>query len=349
MSAAKTTPASRPARITVHDVARVAGVAIGTVSRVVNQVPSVTDEIRVRVLAAIDELGWTPSAAAQNMRGVATRMVGFVFSDMRNPLYSAMAKGAEDVLANAGYMLVVASSDGLESRETQLLDLFSRRRAEGLLFSIEEESSRDVAAAISSAPFPTVMIERELALPVGAVGADHYTGTRRAVEYLLGLGHRRIAMISGGRRNRVGRDRSRGYLDALAHAGVESDPALLRLDSFEADYGYRETQWLLAQASPPTAIVALGSHLLSGVLSALRMKGIEVPGQMSLIASNDSELAQLATPAITVIRYDSYQLGREAALLLLRRLEGKVAFGAEARVEIPTEFVLRESCAAPPA
>ncbi|PJO38496.1 LacI family transcriptional regulator [Delftia acidovorans] len=344
-----TPPPTPHQRITVHDVARVAGVSIGTVSRVVNGAATVKPAARERVNQAIAELGWAPSVAAQAMRGASSHMVGFIFSDIRNPLYSAMVKGAEDVLTQHGYLLMIASSDGLAEREIALIDLFARRKADGLLFTIEEESDTAVRQSLSLARIPTVMLERELSAAVPTVGADHYGGTRQAAEYLLSLGHRRIALISGGRSNRVGRDRLRGFTDAHAAAGVEQDEQLMRLDGFSADYAFRQTQLLLGLERPPTALIAAGMHLLNGILPAIRMKGLRIPHDISLIASNDSPLAQLATPAISVIRYDGYALGREAALLLLQQLKGETPPQPNARVELPTEFVMRESCAAPKA
>lgn len=343
-----TTPFASPssARVTVRDVALAAGVSVGTVSRVINGAASVKPAAREQVNRAIAELGWTPSMAAQTMRGVSTRMVGFIFSDIRNPLYSAMVKGAEDVLTQHGYLLMVASSDGLPEREIALIDLFTRRQADGLLFTIEQENSTDVKAALAAARLPTVLLERELSPMVAAVGADHYTGTKVAVEHLLGLGHRRIALLSGGSGNRVGRDRLRGVVDAHRAANVPLHDSLLRLEGFSCEYAFRQTQLLLSLPEPPTALIAAGMHLLTGVLPAVRMKGLRIPQDLSLIASNDTPLAQLATPAISVIRYDAYALGREAAQLLLHQLR----FPEEAltvRVEIPTEFLLRESCAPP--
>ena len=342
-----TTQASPNHRVTVHDVARVAGVSIGTVSRVINGAATVKPAARERVNRAIAELGWSPSIAAQAMRGVSTRMVGFIFSDIRNPLYSAMVKGAEDVLTQHGYLLMVASSDGLPEREIALIELFARRKADGLLFTIEEEGNAAVKQALGAAKVPTVMLERELAPAIPAVGADHYNGTKQATEYLLSLGHRRIALISGGRTNRVGRDRLRGFREAHQNAGVQLDEQLLRLDSFSTDYSFRQTQLLLALEQPPTAMIAAGMHLLGGILPAIRVKGLRIPQDISLVASNDTLLAQLATPAISVIRYDAYSLGREAALLLLQQLKGEVTSQQAVRVELPTEFLMRESCAAP--
>lgn len=334
-------------RVTVRDVASAAGVAIATVSRVVNGVPTVAEDVRAKVLVAIEQLGWTPSAAAQTMRGISTRMVGFIFSDIRNPLYAAMIKGAEEVLSEHGYILMVASSNGSTQREVELLALFKRRGADGLIFSVEREGSPDVSLSLQTTGLPVVLLEREIeALNINAVGADHTHGVRMAAEYLMSLGHRRIAMISGGKGNRVARDRYRGLEQAMSKAGVAISPELMKLDSFDTDYAYRETQIMLGLPQPPTAIITLGMHLLAGVLPAIRMKGLSIPDDISLIASNDSELAQLANPAVTVIRYDAQALGREAARLLLRQFNEEHS-AAGTRIEIPTELIVRASCAAP--
>lgn len=333
-------------RVTVHDVARAAGVAIATVSRVVNGAPTVAEDVRLRVRLAIDALGWAPSVAAQSMRGISARMIGFIFSDIRNPIYSAMVKGAEDVLSEHGYMLMVASSDGSSVRELALLELFKRRGADGVIFSLQDESNKEVLASVTTGNLPVVLLERELSVSLNAVRADHIGGVRRAVEYLLSLGHRRIALITGGLGNRVARDRLSGLQQACEHAGLKMDTQLLRLDSFSTDYAFRETQLLLNLPDPPTAILALGMQLLAGVLPAIRMKKLNVPDDVSLIASNDSDLAQLATPAVTVIRYDAYTLGCEAARLLLRQLRGELA-PVGALIQIPTELVMRDSCGPP--
>ena len=335
----------KPKKVTVHDVARRANVAIGTVSRVVNGALGVSPEIRRRVLEAIEKLGWAPSVAAQSMRGMSSRMVGFIFSDIRNPLYSAMVKGAEEILSANGFLLVSASSNGDPVREIALIELFRRRRADALIFSIEQENNLQVVRAVEASKLPIVMIERDLPIPVNAVGADHLSGTRRAVEHLIQLGHRRIAMISGGRGNRVARDRLEGFTQAMQGAGLTLDEEMLFLDSFASDYAFRQTQVLLSMKKPPTAIMALGARLFPGVLAALQTRRCKLPEELSLIASNDSDLAEMTTPPVTAIRYDPEAIGREAALLVLDQL-GR-ANGDVQRIEIPTELVLRESCSPP--
>lgn len=332
-------------RITVKDVASEAGVAIGTVSRVVRGEPNVTPEVSAKVNAAIAKLGWRPSRAAQSMRSMRSRTIGFIFSDIRNPLYPEMVKGAEEVLAKYGYMLIVGSSDGNPKVERALIERFSDWNIEGLLFTIENEEDAEVGKVLSHTPYPKIMIERDHAFANAAVGADHYRGTLQATEYLLSLGHTRIGLISGGKYTRVCRDRRRAYYDAHEKFNVPVDENLLRLESFSQDYGYRETQLLLSLDNPPSALLILGMRLLAGVLPAIRNKNLTLPTDIFLICSNDSELAQLATPAISTIRYDPYVLGREAAQLLMNNLVHNKPLD-KVRLEIPTELVMRQSCAA---
>lgn len=341
------TPASpSTARLTAQDVATHAGVSLGTVSRVVNNVSGVKPAVAERVRAAISELGWAPNIAAQNMRNASSRMIGFIFSDIRNPLYASMAKGAEEVLGAKGYLLVTASSDGIPDREVALIELFKRRRADGMILTVEQENNDAVLAAIRSADIPHVMMERELPIGSTSIGADHYRGTRHAVDYLLSLGHRRIALISGGPGTLVARDRLRALVDSLAAADLDVDPDLLCLESFASEYACRQTQQLLRRPNPPTAILSLGARLLPGVLEGLQLMGKRYPDDVSLICSNDTDIARIVTPAVTAVRYDAMGLGRVAAESLLDQVAGRLGGGTVSRIEVPTELVLRGSCRA---
>ncbi|SHG77164.1 LacI family DNA-binding transcriptional regulator [Pollutimonas bauzanensis] len=337
---------SSPARITVQEVADLAGVSIGTVSRVINNVPGVKPAVIKKVQGAIDELGWSPNIAAQNIRTSSSRMIGFIFSDIRNSLYSSMTKGAEEVLSTRGYLLVTASSDGNPEREVVLIDFFKRRRADGMILTIQEENNNAVLAAIANSGIPHVMMEREIPMGSISIGADHFRGTRQAVQYLLGLGHRRIALITGGRGTRVARDRIRALEEALASAGIEPDPNLFCIDSFAAEYGLSQTQRLMNMKEPPTALLSMGVRLLPGVLEALQLLGKKIPDDLSLICSNDTDIARIVTPQITAVRYDALALGRMAAESLIDQIEKRTHEDRPVRIEIPTELILRNSCRA---
>ncbi|MGO1766246.1 transcriptional regulator [Advenella sp. S44] len=337
---------SSPARITVQEVADVAGVSIGTVSRVINNVPGVKPAVARKVQIAIEQLGWSPNIAAQNIRNPSLRMVGFIFSDIRNPLYASMTKGAEEMLSTKGYLLVTASTDGNPEREVALMDFFKRRRADGMILTVQDENNQAVLAAIRNLGVPHVMMEREITMGSMSIGADHFRGTRQAVEYLLGLGHRRIALITGAPGTRVARDRIRALEETLKSAGIEPDSSLFCLDSFSAEYGLSQTQRLMDMKEPPTALLSMGVRLLPGVLEALQLLGKRIPDDLSLISSNDTDIARIMTPQITAVRYDAMALGRIAAENLIDQIENRASEGQPGRIEIPTELVLRGSCRA---
>lgn len=334
------------ANVTARDVARAAGVSTGTVSRVVNLHPAVAGDVRKKVLAAIDRLGWQPNAVARSMRTASTRTVGCVFSDFRNPLYANIIQGAEEALALENYTLMVASSGGSATREAALIRLFAGRKTDGLILSVSNEESQELIEAIRAAQLPTVLIERELKVNAYSIGTDHRGGIRKAVEYLFSLGHERIALLTGGKKTRAGRERVGGFVDAYraAHKVLPSD--MLRIESLSSEYAFRETQSLMEMTQPPTAVIAGGNLMLAGVLRAAHMRGLVLPRDLSVICSGDTELAELATPPVTAIRWDLAAVGRGAADLLLGRFRG-ATISDGTRIELPYEIILRQSCFRP--
>ncbi len=336
----------RPAhRVTMRDVARLAEVSLGTVSRVVNENPSVARDARDRVLNAIERLGWRPNAVARSMRTATTRTIGCIVPDIRNPLFAGIVKGAEEVLSERGYTLMVASSDEKPPQDRKLINLFMQRRTDGLLLAPTDDMDPQTQATMREIGVPTVLMERDLPTYLDSVASDQSNGIQSAVNYLFSLGHDRIALVTGSRRNRAGRERHRGFLRAFEIAGRRVDPVLLRLESFSADYAYRETLDLLGMREPPSAMIVAGSFMLAGVLRATSMRGRRVPRDLSVISTGDTDLAELAPPSFTVIRWDLALLGREAATLLLERLASSAATYEPKHLQVPTEVVLRRSCA----
>lgn len=335
-------------RVTMRDVARLARVSLGTVSRVVNENPSVAVDARDRVLKAIEGLGWRPNAVARSMRTATTRTIGCIVPDIRNPLFAGIVKGAEEVLSERGYTLMVASSDEKPAQDRKLINLFLQRRTDGLLLAPTDDTDSATQTTIQDIESPTVLIERDLPIEFDSVASNQSHGIQSAVNYLFSLGHERIALVTGSRRNRAGRERHRGFELAFRSAGRSPDPALLRLESFSADYAYRETLDLLALREPPTALIVAGSFMLAGVLRATGVRSKRIPEDLSVISTGDTDLAELAPPSFTVIRWDLARLGREAATLLLERLANPSVSYEPRHLQIPTEVVLRKSCAQRP-
>jgi LacI family transcriptional regulator len=335
-------------RVTIQDVAKRAGVSLGTVSRVLNGQKSVGPEIRARVEQAIIDLGYRPNAVAQSMRRGNSRAVGIMLREFTLPVLAGFIKAVQQVLRGAGYSLILAGSDDQREREIELLDALSSRRIDGLILTTSSEADEDLLQRRAALQVPVVLLDRTVPATFDALLIGHRAAVRRAVEYLLKLGHRRIALLTGAESVRPAAERVLGYRDAFERAGIELDLDLIRARNFGAEFGYRETLILLGRRPPPTALIAGGIAMLPGVLRAVRERGLRIPDDVSIIGSCDSDLAELGTPPVSVLRWDYARLGRVAAELLLERIEGD-RNGPPRQIEVDAELVIRGSCGPPPA
>ena len=327
---------------TIKDVARKADVSQGTVSRVINGL-GVSAELRERVTQAIAELHYQPSEIARSMRTSTTRTVGLVITDISNPVLAAIARGAEEVLYPLGYTLIVGNTARHLEREASLIKTLVHRRVDGLLITVEDEENPAVREAVANVGVPVVLVDRDLLLPLDRVHVDHAKGVRMATEYLISLGHRRIAIITAARSVFPGRDRVRGFETALQSAGLPIDPELIHSRSLTAQYSFRVASALLTSPFPPTAIIAGGNQIFEGLLEAVRLRGLSIPDQLSIIACDDTPLTRLGSPPVTVVQRDLNLLGKLSAEMLFERISGECVTG-ERSVLLPTSLVVRESC-----
>jgi len=334
----------KPARVTIVEVARKAGVSLGTVSRVINDKESVGAELRARVLAAAEALGYVPNFAAQHMRAQSSRAVGLMVSDIGNPLFSATVGAAEDVLSRGGYNMILTNSRDRADKEREIITLFQRRRFDGMIITLSKEDDPSVLELLSRSGIPTVLFERESKLPLDSVATDHYAGAQQAVSYLLGLGHRRIGLVTVTQSALPGRARGLAYSAAHKAAGVTVDPALMSFDGFLPDAGYHAAYRMLVSPRPPTALV-VGANQMPGVLKAVRTLKLTVPGKLSLVQIGETDVALLHQPPLTCVRWEFARVGAAAAELLLARISGAVDGTKPRRIVLPTELVVRQSCA----
>ncbi len=329
-------------KVTIREVARAAGVAIGTASRALNRTGRVSEQAIAAVTKAARDLGYTPDAVAQSMRTRSTGVVGLIVSDLANPLYARIITAVESRLLTAGYTLLVASTHNDAEREKVLIDLFRRRRVDGLILGpchAETPAYLDLLAADG----PVVALDRDFQGENAGVHVDHYHGALQATRYLLNLGHTRIALLTPGSVLRPGRERIAGYRDAFAERGLQPDPKLIRAEKSAMDFAFSEALALLGGPAAPTAFLCLGTRILSGVLQALRHAGRMVPDDVSVVSIGDTDLSQLFSPAITSLTWDLEAVGTAVAELLLRRLDSTAPLEQE-RILLTTQMVLRESC-----
>lgn len=340
------TTLKRPRIPTIRDVARAAGVSLGTASRVINRHESVRPAVREKVERAIKELDYTPNTVAQSMRSRNTKTVGCILRDISIPVLAAFVRAMQDELEKAGYALLIANSDGRPERETRLLLALAARKVDALLIGQYSEGDASFIRLLRSFDLPIVLYEREMPSWANAVLVDHGNAVRQATEHLLRLGHRRIALLTGTPELYPAKSRLRGYEQAHADRGVRIDADLVRTGSFLAGYSEVQTEALMAGDNPPTAIIAGGIDMLPGILRALRKRGLDVPGDVSLVAASDSDLASLSEPPISVECWDYAELGRQAARLALDAIR-RGAKSRPKRVLVNAEFLPRASCGRP--
>jgi LacI family transcriptional regulator len=330
----------------MREVAELADVAISSVSRVLSEHPDVSDEMRTRVLEAVAKLEYEPDFLAQSLRRGETRSVGFVVGDISNPLFSSVAWGVETALRANGYSLMFMNSESEPALVVAHIRFFLSRRVDGLILSLASETDPGTLAQLAKLEIPIVLIDRDVPEELGAsaVQSDHATGMHQAVNHLLDLGHRRIALVAGSLDLRPGHLRLRAMHEAIAARGLP-DESIHMPGSFTVEHGHAATNQLLDLDDPPTAIIAGGNHPFVGVLTALTERGIRLGEDISLVACDDVPLARIYQPPIASISRDGVGIGQVAARLLLERLVGGAG---PSTVMIPTTFVARPS-AAPPA
>ena len=330
----------------MREVAELADVAISSVSRVLSEHPDVSDEMRTRVLEAVAELEYEPDFLAQSLRRGETRSVGFVVGDISNPLFSSVAWGVETVLQASGYSLMFMNSEGEPALDVAHIRFFLSRRVDGLILSLASENDPATLEQLAKLEVPIVLIDRDLPPEIGAsaVQSDHASGMRQAVDHLLDLGHRRIALVAGSMDVRPGHARVKALHDAIEARGLR-DESIHVAGSFTVEHGETATHRLLDLDDPPTAIIAGGNHPFVGCLTAINQRGLRLGQDLSLVACDDVPLARIYQPPIASISRDGVGIGQTASRLLLDRL---VDGGGPQTIVIPTTYVARPSVAPPP-
>jgi LacI family transcriptional regulator len=243
-----------------------------------------------------------------------------------------------------GFSLYLVNTNGKAREESEAIDMLQHGRADGMIMTINSEQDERTLKRLSELRVPSVLLDRELSLEMDAVLTDHALGMRQATEYLIELGHRRIALVTGGPEIRPGRERLRGFRDAFRERRVPCPEDLILAQSLSADFGFRSAFTLLQRTQRPTAIIAAGNRILVGVLRAFQQLAIAVPRDMSIIGCDHTDLARLYPGPITLIDRDIEEIGRTAAQLLLERLVEGSERPAQ-RISFPTRLILGGSCA----
>ncbi len=332
------------AGMTIKDVAREAGVSVGSVSRVLNGL-AVSETMKRKVEAAMAKLGYQPNALARSMRTRSTGAVGFLVTDVSNPLYGAIIHAVEGRLRHRGLMLLLASF-GADQPQSELdaIAEFKRRRVDGLMLAPGSAVDQPLIDAIEQFGAPVAVIGGDFPAHINAVATDFRSGVRTATRYLLDLGHRRIALLTPLVDLWPGRERIAGFREAFAEACVSEAGAIVRPQHLNRDAA-SEVNALLEQDEPPTALILLGTRILAGALHSLRGKRLSIPADISIISIGETAWTTVHEPPITTLRWSVEEVAAGLVELLLAQMKG----GSEGihRITVRTELVVRESCSAP--
>jgi LacI family transcriptional regulator len=330
-------------RVTIRQVAELAGVSIATVSRVVNGHSDVSSETREVVQRVIQERGYRVSPRS---RPATTGLIGVTMPMVHPGYFAEILSGAAEALYEHDRRVVLCPTRHSHAREMSLLDRLAGGETDGAILVLPEESSEELEA-LASQGFPFVIVDprTEVAEGIPVVCAAHSSGAAQATRHLLELGHRRIGVIAGPEGWMATEERLRGYHAVLAAGGVRPDSRLIQHSNFRVNGGREAALRLLSQPEPPSAIFAFNDSMAIGAMQAASARGLRVPADVSVVGFDDTADAAIAVPALTTVRQPLAELGRTAVSLLLRQVENRRF--EPLRVELETRLVLRGSTARP--
>ena len=332
----------KPRRATQNDVAQLAGVSQATVSMVLSgahaEIPAETFE---RISAAAKQLGYVPNRFAQALKTNRTMTIACMVPDITNPFYPALMRGIQSVSEAQGYDVIAVNTDGLADRERHFLNWSLQGRVDGVIGVFWNLRAEDFRPVVSGG-VPVVRIESGRKgvgdIPLDNIYVDSRAGSIAMVHALVAKGHYRIAMIAG--RGGPQRVRVDGYSAALIDAGGSPDVVLD--DAFNEEGGFRAAQAILSRKERPTAIFAANDLMAIGVMQALRMGGVSIPGDIAVAGFDDISAARLVSPALTTVAQHQHDVGIRAAEILMDRIKGRVT-GMGTAVEMPFTLIERGS------
>jgi LacI family transcriptional regulator len=337
-------------RVTLRDVAEVAGVHTSTASRAINEhtrtlVDSQTVE---RVLTAAKDLGYRPNSLARGLKTNRTFTVGMLLPDLTNPLFPPIVRGIEDTLGKADYTVILANTDNDEDKERTVLQALLSRSVDGLILATAQRAASGAVRELVDDGLPIVLVNRTMDDPgVSSITGDDRHGVRLAVEHLVALGHRRIAHVAGPQHVSTGLARYRGFLDAVRQAGLEPDPDLVvYADWFREEAGAKAFRTLLRRDTGVTAVVAANDLIALGCYDVLNEHGLRVGTDLSVVGFNDMLFADKLCPPLTTIRIPHYEIGARAAQIILEFIQGHRSDAVQ--MHLDAELIERASTGPPP-
>lgn len=339
------------AKLTIKDVAREAGVSPMTVSRTLHQPEQVAPTTRAKVLEVCERLNYRPNASARSLRTKISHQVGVIIPDLRNAFWIDVVSGIEEVITQAGFDLLIGNSneqlDRLRSQSNTMLS----RLVDGMLIAPTAGSAR-LIQDLQREGINLVLIDR---LPSGLngmnyVGIDNEAGAYKATMHLIDAGHERIGLLAGNVNMDTGNQRLEGYRRALRERGLPEKPQWIRTAETDValvgkQVGYQGALKFIEMVDRPTALLCTSNTITIGTLMALQERKVQIPTDMALASFGNKEWSALLTPPLTVVTQSTYEVGRQAALILMDHIKGNQIELAPRHIVLDPQLIIRGSSA----
>lgn len=326
--------------VTIQDVAKEAEVSVATVSRVLNNSPSVNPETRERVQQIIERLNYRPNLLGRNLRRSETKMILVLLPSISNPFYSKIVRGIEDIAHLNGYNILLCNTNGDSQRERVYIDLLRNRLADGIIV-MASDLDKDELSDIGK-QFPVVQCcEYKEGARVSHISIDNVNAAYNMMQHLISLGHRRIGMVGCNNKNVSSIQREEGYKKALQDYNIEYDSNLIKYGDYSFKSGQVAAKAFLNMKDRPTAVFAISDMMAIGVLKELKNNGIKVPDDIAVAGFDNINIASMYDPALTTISQHQYDLGCTSMELLLKQVRGEQEEPQDLFLDY--ELIIRES------
>jgi len=303
--------------VSIKDVAEAAGVSTATVSRVLSNGLHVRPEVRERVMATVERLGYRPNLVARSLRSQQSSTIGLIVSDISNPFFTAISRAVEDTAYGQGFSVLLCNTDENPEKEAIYLNLMRDTAVAGAIMSPTRQTIANFAD--SNFPFPIVVVDRSISNgDVDAVLLDNVDAAYRLITHLIEQGYRRIAALCS--EMSTGIERQLGYEKALRAHGLAPKSEYMKYVPPKAEAGYAATLKMLDLAEPPDALFTINGLLAEGALQAIRERNLTIPDDIALVTFDETTWSSLVQPAITLIAQPTYEIGKTAAELLMQRI-----------------------------
>ena len=333
-----------PIMVKIKDVADAAGVSTATVSRVLANKPHVRQEVKAHVMEVVKKLNYRPNRVARSLRSQKSTIIGLIVSDIENPFFQQVGRAVEDAAHEQGYSVMLCNNDEDPDKEQRYLHLIRDENLAGVILSPTRQTADNFPAS-SELNIPMVVIDRRVSnADVDNILIDNVQAAHAITTHLIEHRYRRIGAIFG-MGSTTGRERREGFVRALKADDLQPSTDLVKYANPREEDGFNTTMKLLQLSDPPDAILTSNSLLAAGALRALRESQKAIPEEIAFASFDETTWAKLVVPALTVIEQPTYEIGRTAAELLIKRIADPTRSNRE--VILKAKLNIRQSCGCP--